>query len=38
MKKIASLLLVTVLTACGGGTTEPPKPQIVKLSAEAIAQ
>jgi hypothetical protein len=39
MRKIASLLLVTVLTACGGGTTtEPPKPQIVKLSAEAIAQ
>ena len=39
MRKIASLLLVTVLTACGGGTvTEPPKPNVVKLSAEAIAQ
>jgi len=32
MRKIISLLLVTVLTACGGGTTEPPKPQVVKLS------
>jgi hypothetical protein len=38
MRKITSLLLVTVLTACGGGTSEPPKPQLVKLSAEAIAQ
>jgi hypothetical protein len=38
MKKIASLLLVTVLTACGGGTVEPPKPQVVKLSPETIAQ
>ena len=38
MRKIASLLLVTALTACGGGTVEPPKPQVVKLSPEAIAQ
>jgi hypothetical protein len=38
MRKITSLLLITALTACGGGTVEPPKPQIVKLSAEAIAQ
>jgi hypothetical protein len=38
MRKITSLLLVTALTACGGGTVEPPKPQVVKLSAEAIAQ
>ena len=38
MRKITSLLMLTALTACGGGTSEPPKPQLVKLSAEAIAQ
>jgi len=40
MTKFLSLLSVAVLTACGGSDTtpEPPKPQIVKLSAEAIAQ
>jgi hypothetical protein len=34
MKKITSLLLVTTLTACGGGTTEPSTPQMVKSSVE----
>jgi hypothetical protein len=38
MRKILISLSIVALTACGGGTTEPPKPQIVKLSPEAIAQ
>lgn len=39
MKKIISLLSIMALTACGGGTvTEPPKPQIVKLSAQTVAE
>jgi hypothetical protein len=33
MRKIVISLAVATLTACGGGTiTEPPKPQVVKLS------
>ena len=33
MIRILSILSLTVLTACGGNTTtEPPKPQVVKLS------
>jgi hypothetical protein len=38
MRKFLTLLSILALTACGGGTTEPPKPQVVKLSPEAIAQ
>jgi hypothetical protein len=39
MRKFISLLVLTALTACGGGTaTDAPKPDVVKLSAEAIAQ
>jgi hypothetical protein len=34
MRKITSLLMLLALTACGGGTTEPPTPQMVKSSVE----
>jgi hypothetical protein len=39
MRKFLTLLSIIALTACGGGTTtEPPKPQIVKLSVETLSQ
>ena len=39
MKKIISLFVLTALTACGGGSiTETSTPQVVKLSAKAIAE
>jgi len=38
MRKIISLLSIIALTACGGGSTEPPNPQIVKLSTRSLAE
>ena len=38
MRKILTLLSIVALAACGGGTTtEPSTPQIVKLSAQTLA-
>lgn len=38
MRKILTLLSLAALSACGGGSVGPAQPQIVKLSAQTIAE